>query len=178
MNQIIKLAQKAVEKYIKQGEKITPSPDLPGRLLKEKSGVFVTIKKGENLKGCIGTYKPTEENIAKEIIENAIVAATKDNRFPSITEKELEQLSYEVSLLSEPKMIKKLEELNPEKYGVIVKNVSSDSQTSTKAGLLLPNLSGIDTKEEQIGMACQKAGIDPQKENIVVYMFTAKKYNE
>ena len=148
MNQLIKLAQKTLERYIKEGEKISPPSDIKNRYLKEKAGVFVTIKKGEDLKGCIGTYKPTQDNIAKEVIENTIAAGTQDSRFSNIKEKELSDLSYEIYILGEPELVQNLQKLDPDKYGVLVKNAPSNSKNpSTKTGLLLPDLEGVDTKE-------------------------------
>ncbi|MFW6283156.1 MAG: AmmeMemoRadiSam system protein A [Minisyncoccales bacterium] len=174
MNSLVKLAQKAVEKKIREGEKISPPSDLADRFLKEKAGVFVTIKKDNDLKGCLGTYRPTQNNIAKELIENAIAAATKDIRFSKIKKKELKDLSYEVYVLNEPEKVQKLEELDPKKYGVIVKT----RKQSFKTGLLLPDLEGIDSIEKQINTACKKAKIDPRKKDIIIYRFTVEKYNE
>ena len=181
MSPYVSLAKIAVEKYIKEGKLIFPPKDLPQELFKEKSGVFVTIEKeiksSPILRGCIGTYLPTRENIAQEIISNAIAAATEDYRFNAIKEQELEKLSYTVSLLGRPEQIKDLKGLDPKKYGVIVKTFSAEEPHKTvKTGLLLPDLEGVDTIEKQISITCQKAGINPKKEKIVIYRFTVKKY--
>ncbi len=171
------LARKAVETFIKERKIIKEPPELPEKFLKEKSGVFVTIEKlnpstnKKELRGCIGTYLPTKENIAKEIISNAISAATQDYRFGAVTEKELPHLSYTVYILKEPQKISSIKELNPKKYGIIVK-------CGKKIGLLLPDLKDINTTEEQIFYACQKAGINPTKDPIEIYRFEAKKYKD
>jgi AmmeMemoRadiSam system protein A len=167
----VKLARMAVENYIKEGKIIEPPNDLPEEFFKEKCGVFVSIHKGKELRGCIGTYLPTKENLAKEIISNAISAA-QDPRFLPIQKGELPFLSYEVYLLEEPKPVKSLEELDPKKYGILVRSLDSE-----KSGLLLPDLEGIEKKEEQIWVACQKAGINPLKEKIIIYKFSARKYD-
>jgi AmmeMemoRadiSam system protein A len=172
MNPYVSLTKSAVENYVKEGKVISPSPDLPEELLKKKAGVFVTIEKEKELRGCIGTYLPTKENIAKEIISNAIAAAVQDYRFGPIQKEELPHLSYTVYLLSEPEPIKNIKELNPKKCGIIVKTVASPQ----KSGLLLPDLEDVDTIEEQIAIACQKAGIDLTEEKILIYKFTVKKY--
>jgi len=175
MNILTQIAKMAVENYIKEGKIIDVPKNVPERFKKEKAATFVTIEKKlpnskeKELRGCIGTYLPTKENIAKEIISNAISAATKDFRFEEIKKEELPYLSYTVYILSKPQKVLSLEELNPKKYGIIVKS-------GFKTGLLLPDLKGINTKEEQIFYACQKAGIDPQKEVVEIYKFSAEKY--
>ncbi|MBU3934848.1 AmmeMemoRadiSam system protein A [Patescibacteria group bacterium] len=186
MNAYILLAKSAVENYIKENKTINPAKDLPKDLLEKKAGVFVTIKKSGQLRGCIGTYLPAKENIAKEIIANAIAAAAKDYRFPPIQKNDLLFLSYEVYILSKPKPVKNIKDLDPKKYGLIIKSQPSvfsqkaktalDSRLYSKTGLLLPDLEGIDTTEQQISIACQKGGIDPVKENILIYRFSAKRY--
>lgn len=186
MNPYTSLAKSAVETYVKKGEIIAIPPGLPSNLLERRAGIFVTLEKGQKLRGCIGTYLPTKENIAKEIIFNAIAAATEDYRFGPIREEELPELSYTVYILSNPEEVKDLKELNPKKYGIIVKTAPIGSLNSTdvvfnghqpfKSGLLLPDLEGVDTIEKQIAICCQKGGIDPEKEKIILYKFTVEKY--
>jgi len=163
------LAKMAVENYIKERKIIKPPQDIPRELLERRAGVFVTIEKEGKLRGCIGTYLPTRENVAEEIIANAISAATKDDRFGRVLNKELSKLSYIVYILKRPCLVKDIKELNPKKYGIIV-------QSGFKSGLLLPGLEGVDTKEKQIFYTCQKAGINPQIDPITIYKFEAKKY--
>lgn len=169
MNPYISLAKLAVENYIQNGN-IASTPDyLSSEFLQRKAGTFVTITRNDELRGCIGTYLPTKENITQEIIHNAIAAATEDYRFSPIQKEELPHLSYTVYLLNEPELVKDFSELDPQKYGIIVK-------TGMKSGLLLPDLAEVDTIEKQIAIACQKAGINPQTEKIITYRFTVKKY--
>lgn len=172
------LAKQAVENFV-QTKKIIDVPDnIPPAMLKEKAGVFVTItKNGElrglprtELRGCIGTYLPQRENIALEIIHNAIAAATEDPRFPAVTPEELPQLCYTVYILEKPAPIKKIEELDPKKYGIFV---YSDTG---KSGLLLPDLDGIETAEQQLNAVCWKCGIIPSKEQITICRFKAEKH--
>lgn len=190
---IVELAKEAVEKYIKEKEVIKPPDDLPEKFLTQKSGTFVTIEKQGLLRGCIGTYLPTKENIAKEIISNAIAAAAEDYRFGLIQKEELPLLSYTVYILNEPELVKNLKELDPKKYGIIVKTVPIaysrprgkaanatdvvfNGHLPYKSGLLLPDLEGVDTTEKQVSIACQKGRIDPSYDKIVIYRFTVKKY--
>lgn len=163
------LAKQAIEEYFVSGKKMKPPNDLPVELLSQKGGVFVTIYNNQELRGCIGTFLPTKNNLAEEIIANAISASTQDDRFSSITEKELPKLRYEVSVLSEPEPVDDLTELDPKQYGVIVKS-------GYKTGLLLPDLDGVDTVMQQISIASQKAGIDLDSEQIEVQRFTTAKY--
>lgn len=172
---IVNLAKLAVESYVKKGKIIAPTEDLPKEFFKKGAGTFVTIEKNKELRGCIGTYLPTKMNIAEEIIQNAIAAATEDYRFGPIQPAELPYLSYAVYFLSKPELVKNIKELNPKKYGIIVK-VVFDGRMPLKSGLLLPDLEGVDTTEQQISIACQKGGINQEAEEIIIYKFTAEKY--
>ena len=192
MHSLVSLAKKTVETYIKKGEIIEPPANLPEGFLKKRAGTFITIEEMGKLRGCIGTYLPKRENIAEEIIYNAIAAATEDYRFGPVKEEELPYLSYTVYILSEPELIKNIKELDPKEYGIIVKtrpNFSSknlngqdsidvmfDGVVSHKTGLLLPGLEGINTIDEQISIACQKGGIDSTQEEILIYKFEVKKH--
>ena len=193
MSPHVLLVKQAVENYIKEGKIISPPEDLPEEFLNRsflffnrKAGTFVTIEENNQLRGCIGTYLPTKINIAEEIIYNAIAAATEDYRFGPITEKELPYLSYTVYILSEPELVQDIAKLNPKKYGIIVKTLPIISAEKTdvvfnghlpsKTGLLLPDLEGVDTIEQQISIACQKGGIDPEREKTLIYRFTVEKY--
>lgn len=183
---LIELAKKSIEIYINDGKIISPPEDLQEEFLNRKAGTFVTIEKEGQLRGCIGTYLPTCDNIAEEVIRNAIAAANEDYRFGPVTKEELPYLSYTVYILNEPELVKNTSELNPKKYGVIVKTVSItpfnnadvvfNGHFVSKTGLLLPDLEDVNTIEKQISIACQKAGINPEKEKIVIYKFTVEKY--
>lgn len=167
MHPLVRLAKETVEEYVTNGEIISPPPDLPAEMTGE-AGVFVSLKKNGELRGCIGTLQPTRENIALEIIQNAVSAATQDPRFPPVTASELDKLNYSVDVLSEPEKISGKDELDPQKYGVIV-------TSGERRGLLLPDLEGVDTAEEQIRIAAMKAGIY-SAEKIELYRFEVKRY--
>jgi AmmeMemoRadiSam system protein A len=183
MNPYINLAKQSVENYLKTSKIIKLPKNLPEEFYNRQAGVFVTIKKDNELRGCIGTFLPARKNIGEEIISNAISAATQDYRFSLITQNELSELNYEVSILSEPERVEKIEdptkfseenfrqaELDAKKYGVIVKT------TDGRSGLLLPDLDGVDLVEKQISIACQKAGINQKSDKIILYKFTVEKY--
>ena len=164
----VRLARETIENYVKQGKIITPPKDLPEEMINQKAGVFVSLKKFGDLRGCIGTFMPTQENIAQEIIKNAISAAIDDPRFSPVTVSELEDLSISVDVLSAPEEVKDTSQLDPKKYGVIV-------SSGYKKGLLLPDLEGVDTVEYQIDIAKRKAGIYPG-EKVKLYRFEVKRY--
>ncbi len=185
MNHYTLLAKLAVENNVKEGKIINPPAGLPKEFSEKRAGVFVTIEKDNELRGCIGTCLPSRPTIAQEIIRNAVAAATKDSRFDPVEDEELPYLSYIVYILGDPEPIEETEELDPKKFGVIVKTapiafpnqeVVFDANVLLKSGLLLPDLDGIDTAEEQFSIACQKGQIDPAKEKVFIYRFTVEKY--
>lgn len=150
----INLARETINNYIKYNKIIEIPDNTKEELLNKKAGVFVSIHKFGMLRGCIGTIIPTTDCIAKEIINNAISASTKDPRFEPITEEELPYLEINVDELGEIEDISSKEELDVKKYGVIV-------SSGFKRGLLLPDLDGVDTIDEQISIARSKGGISP-----------------
>jgi len=172
MHPLVKLAKQAVESYIQEGKIIAPPADLPLEYLQKKAAAFVSLHQNNELRGCIGTYLPTKENIAQEVIANAIAAASEDPRFNPITKEDLPNLKYEVYILEKPQLVKSIDELNPKIFGVIV----SGSQ-SKRLALLLPDLEGIDTIEQQLNCVCQKAGIDPTREKLIVQKFRAQEFH-
>ena len=167
MHPIITLAKNAVEKHILENNTLM-SPDEQVPEMKNKAGVFVSIKKRGELRGCIGTFLPSKDNVADEIIQNAISAATSDPRFSPVDSTELPELEYSVDILSLPEEVKNSEELDPKRYGIIVKN-------GNQRGLLLPDLEGVDTVDEQIRIALMKAGISSD-EQIELFRFEVKRY--
>jgi len=164
---LAKLAENTVETYIKKGNTPQPPPQLTPEM-KQKAGVFVSIHKFGQLRGCIGTFEPQQENVAQEIIINAVSAATRDPRFPPVTLNELEDLDYKVDVLTKPKEVADKDQLDPKKYGVLV-------ECGFRKGLLLPDLEGVDSVDQQISICCQKAGISPN-EPIKLYCFEVKRY--
>ncbi len=148
----VQLARKAVEAYVRRREVLEVPGDLPKEMYEEQAGAFVSIKENGALRGCIGTIQATQASIAEEIIGNAISASTRDYRFSPIEEDELDKLTISVDILGEREPIASADELDVLRYGVIVTK-------GNKRGLLLPNLEGVDTVEEQIAIAKRKAGI-------------------
>jgi AmmeMemoRadiSam system protein A len=153
----VRLAQETLEAYVREGEKIKIPGWVPEELLTKRAGVFVSLKKNGRLRGCIGTIAPAKSSIAEEIAENAISAGTMDPRFDPVAPGELSRLIYSVDVLGEPEKIESMDELDVKNYGVIV-------TSGFKRGLLLPDLEGVDTPEQQVEIALQKAGIRAYEE--------------
>lgn len=163
-DEFVTLAKKTIELYIKEGIKIKNNNNLPDNLLSKRAGIFVSIHKFGKLRGCIGTIFPVRNCIAEEIIENAISAAVHDYRFAPITEKELDYLDINVDELSELEPVYDINTLDPKKYGIVV-------STKEKRGVLLPDIEGVNTVEEQIEICKRKGNINPTEE-ITIEKFT------
>jgi AmmeMemoRadiSam system protein A len=152
----VRLARLSLETYIKTGEMAELPDNLPDGMLSGRAGAFVSLKKHGQLRGCIGTISPVTQCIAQEILRNAVSAGTEDPRFDPVTITELPELVYSVDVLSEPEPIQSMDELDVKKYGVIV-------TYGHRRGLLLPNLETVDTIEQQVEIALEKAGIRPEQ---------------
>ncbi len=163
---VVKLAQDAVETYIKKKQVLVPK-ELTEEM-KGRAGVFVSIKKHGELRGCIGTFEPAREDIAREIIANAINSATSDPRFDPVKIAELEDLEYSVDILTAPEPVESSDELDPVRYGLIV-------ESGFRKGLLLPDLYGVKTVDEQIRICRMKAGISFD-EPVKLYRFQVRRY--
>ncbi|MCX7988238.1 MAG: AmmeMemoRadiSam system protein A [Thermodesulfovibrio sp.] len=168
MHPYVEIAKRTIEDFVKTG-KISSIPKEIPEDMKKKAGVFVSIKKRGQLRGCIGTFMPATENIYTEIIRNAIAAATEDPRFPPVHESELPELEYSVDILSPPEPVRNLDELDPKKYGIIVIK-------GWQKGLLLPDIEGVNTVDEQLRIAKLKAGIDPFDPDVEIYKFKVERY--
>lgn len=170
------LARMAVETFVRTGKQIGP-PEKPTPLLSARAGCFVSIKTrraeepGGELRGCIGTIEPVKQNLAEELIANAVNAATRDPRFSPVTLDELPQLRYSVDVLEAPEPAT-LADLDPKIYGVIVEDESENFR-----GLLLPDIAGVDTVAKQVEIAARKAGIAPG-EPLKLSRFRVHRYRE
>jgi AmmeMemoRadiSam system protein A len=150
LHPVVELAKETVKSYIREGK--TPKPGELTPEMREQAGVFVSLHKHGQLRGCIGTFEPKEKNVAEEIIANAISSATGDPRFPPVTVAELDDLEYSVDILTKPEPVTDINQLDHRKYGIIV-------ESGWKKGLLLPDLEGVESVEEQIAICRLKAGI-------------------
>jgi AmmeMemoRadiSam system protein A len=168
---LVATARRAVERFVLGGDELTLDPALDSRMPR-RHGLFVTIRThGGELRGCMGTIGPVDALFA-ETVDRAIAAAAHDPRFPRVTAEELPNLEYEVSLLHEPKLIEDTAELDPARYGVIMRETNGK-----RRALLLPGIEGIDTVEQQLGAVRRKAGIPPG-DDVIIHKFTVDKFEE
>ncbi len=169
MHPLAQLAKDAVELYVREGKiREVREDELPPEF-RARAGVFICLKIDGILRGCIGTFQPTEPDIAHEAVRNAISAATCDPRFTCVRAEELDVIEYTVDVLTPPAPVKERSELDPRRYGVIV-------QSGARRGLLLPDLEGVDTVDFQISIAMQKAGIPPGTP-VKLFRFEVKRYH-
>lgn len=164
---LVQLARHTIEAYVREGKRISAPRELTPEM-KQRAGTFVSLHRLGQLRGCIGTFLPTQPNVAVEIISNAISAATRDPRFSPVRPDELDDLVISVDVLSAPEPIESPDQLDPIRYGVIV-------EAGGRRGLLLPNLEGVNTVEEQISIARSKAWIAP-REPVKLYRFEVTRY--
>ncbi len=150
----VRLARMALETYVREGRVADVPANLPEELAQKRAGCFVSLKVDGALRGCMGTIEPVRGCLAEEVIRNAIMASTRDPRFHAVRKDELDDLVYDVDVLTEPEAIASPDELDPSRFGVIV------STPDGRRGLLLPDLDGVDTVDEQVRIAAQKGRID------------------
>lgn len=169
----IHLAKEVIKEHILFQKRLDLPKNLPNEFYAQKAGVFISLHHKENkeLLGCIGTFLPTKECLGEEIIDNAIAAASSDPRFLPVRKENLSSLHVSVDVLGALNMVKDIDQLNPKKYGIFVKTGDG------RSALLLPDLVGVDTVEQQIHITCQKGGIDIS-EDIKIYRFKVNRHEE
>ena len=166
---IVGLARASVEHFVKTGTVMDLPDGVPDDLMQRRAGVFVSLHERGELRGFIGTIGPTQEDLAHEIIRNGVLAASEDPRFPSVAVDELDYLEYSVDVLGEPETAGGLDDLDVREYGVIVTK-------GWRRGLLLPNLDGIDTVEQQVVIAKRKAGIGWDEDDVRLERFRVQRH--
>jgi len=160
------LAKLSVEHYVASGEVSEPVAAPPE--MAPQAACFVSIHKLGDLRGCIGTFHPTQASLAAEVVHNAVSSATRDPRFPPVGADELADLDYSVDVLTEPEPVAGPEALDPRRYGAIV-------EAGWRKGLLLPDLEGVDTVEQQLDICRMKAGIG-LREPVRLYRFEVQRH--
>lgn len=153
---LVKLARLSLETFVRTHQLAVIPEDMRKSFADKRRGAFVSLKKDGQLRGCIGTIQPVRQDLAEEILYNAVSAGTRDPRFSPVTPEELAQLVYDVDVLTEPEPIDSPDQLDVKRYGVIV-------QCGDRRGLLLPDLPGVDSVEEQISIARRKGSIGEQE---------------
>lgn len=167
MHSYVELALRTIRKYITNHTTLEPPNPLPEEM-RRRAGAFVCLKIQNILRGCIGTIKPSQDNLAEEIINNAISASTRDSRFDPLTEGELDYIDITVDVLSKPEAVSSLIELDPKVYGLIV-------TSGLKRGLLLPDIEGVDDAEKQLSI-CRRKGNIGQDEEMSLQRFMVTRY--
>ena len=167
-SEYVRLARESVENFVKNGTVLKVPNWVSKELLDNKKAVFTTLHKYNNLRGCIGTIFPFYNSIAEEIIENAVRACHDDYRFNPVTIDELDYITYSVDILSDIEPVYPSDRLDPKRFGVIV-------TSENKRGLLLPNIDGVDTVEQQLDIAKQKGNISSDEE-VTIQKFEVKRY--
>ena len=169
-DEYVRLARLSLETFVKTKTPLSELPKgLPSDMLERQAGAFVSLHKNGQLRGCIGTIVPTRDSIALEIVQNAVSACSRDPRFSPVTVEELNELEYSVDVLGEPERVFSMNDLDVKRYGVIV-------ESKGRRGLLLPDLDGVDTVEEQVKIAMRKGGI-PTSESINLWRFEVVRHH-
>lgn len=167
---LVDLARRAVEAFVRERRVLEPQP--LSELEPRRAGVFVSLHLPDgSLRGCIGTIEPTRDGIEDEIVGNAISAATRDPRFYPLTEAELEGLDVSVDVLGEPEEVAGPADLDPKTYGLIVETIDG------RRALLLPDLEGVDTVDQQLRITCRKGGIDPDRDRYRIFRFKVERHH-
>jgi AmmeMemoRadiSam system protein A len=167
---LVELAGRAIDAYVREGVTVQPAP-IPG-LEPRRAGVFVSLHLPDgSLRGCIGTTEGHRESIEKEIVANAISAATRDPRFYPLGEGELEGLDISVDVLGPPEEVEGAGSLDPRQYGVIVRTADG------RQALLLPDLEGVDSVEQQLRIVCRKGGIDFARDHYRIFRFRVERHH-
>ncbi len=166
---VVRLARMSLETFVRTKSYAKLPDGLPEELMKSQAGAFVSLKKDGQLRGCIGTTQPTQDSLAEEILYNAVSAGMRDPRFSPVQPEELSDLVYSVDVLGKPEPVDSPEDLDVRRYGVIV-------QCGGRRGLLLPDLSGVDTVEQQISIARKKGNIRPD-EKVQLWRFEVVRHH-
>jgi len=162
---LVLLARRAIESFLAKKPLSKPAKIEEFEMA---AGTFVSIKKKGQLRGCIGTIQPVRPSLVEEVVDNAVAAATRDPRFPPLTEEELEEITISVDVLTPPEPVSGLQDLDPARYGVIV-------QSGHRRGVLLPDLPGVASTDHQVAIARSKAGIEPT-EQVQLFRFEVNRY--
>jgi len=164
---LVQIARQTIEANLAGGESAKIAILLPADL-PVRAATFVSLHIDGRLRGCIGTLEPQALTLIEEVKRNAIAASMRDPRFPPVTLAEVPRLEISVDVLT-PAQPAQREDLDPRRFGVIV-------ECGWRRGVLLPDLEGVDAVEQQLSIACQKAGIGPH-EPYRIYRFEVQRFH-
>jgi AmmeMemoRadiSam system protein A len=166
---LVALARQAVEAYVRDRTIIHPPLPADGEL--RRAGAFVSLHLSDgSLRGCMGTTEPQAASVEEEIVDNAIMAATRDPRFYAVTPQELSALDISVDVLGAAEEVSGLDQMDPKRYGMIVRTLDG------RRALLLPDLEGVDTADQQLRITCRKGSIDPENDKYQLFRFQVERH--
>jgi AmmeMemoRadiSam system protein A len=167
---LVALARQAIESYVNERVVVHPATGAAGEL--RRAGTFVSLHLPDgSLRGCMGTTEPQTGSVEEEVVANAITAATRDPRFYPLGLKELDSLDISVDVLGPAEEVDGLGELDAKRYGMIVRTLDG------RGALLLPDLEGVDTVEQQLRLTCRKGNIDPENDQYRLYRFAVERHH-
>jgi AmmeMemoRadiSam system protein A len=167
---IVALARRAIESYVRDSTVIRPPLPAGGELL--RAGTFVSLHLPDgSLRGCMGTTEPQMGSVEEEIVANAITAASGDPRFYPVTPQELSSLDISVDVLGPAEEVNGLDEMDPKRYGMIIRTLDG------RRALLLPDLEGVETAEQQLRITCRKGSIDPDSDQYQIFRFEVERHH-
>lgn len=167
---LVDLARGAIEAYVR--DRVVIDAPAEGGEVPRRAGVFVSLHLPDgSLRGCIGTTEPQRGSLYEEVVANAVCAATQDPRFYPIEKAELDNLDVSVDVLSPPEEVGSLADFDPKKYGMIVRTIDG------RRALLLPDLDGVDTVEQQLRITCRKGSIDPDGDQYRLFRFQVERHH-
>ena len=173
--ELLKIARETVEGFVRTGAK--PEFRIADERFNWKEGSFVTLHKDGELRGCIGQIVPSEKPLHEVVRDMAIAACSEDHRFKPVSEKELQKIDYEVSVLSVPERIDNWRSIELGKHGVIIKK-------GFRGGVFLPQVAtetgwGLDKFLSEL--CSQKSGLPPncyKDKDTEILVFTAQVFSE
>jgi len=169
-DRLVALARQAIEAYVREGTVVRSAPPTDGDRL--RAGTFVSLHLPDgSLRGCMGTTEPQRESVEEEVVANAINAATRDPRFHPVGDQELADLDISVDVLGPAEEVEGLEAMDPARYGMVVRTLDG------RQALLLPDLEGVDTAEQQLRIVCRKGSIDPENDQYRMFRFEVERHH-
>jgi AmmeMemoRadiSam system protein A len=167
---LVALARQAIEAYVREQTVIHPPLPADGEL--RRAGAFVSLHLPDgSLRGCMGTTEPQAASLEEEVVDNAVTAASRDPRFYGVTLQELDSLDISVDVLGPAEEVRGLDQMDPKRYGMIIRTLDG------RRALLLPDLEGVETAEQQLRITCRKGSIDPDNDQYQIYRFEVERHH-
>lgn len=177
---LLSLARKTILDYFDKAKKTQVDPKEIDKKLIKPAATFITLTKSGELRGCIGNLI-AKKPLYQDIIDNALLAAFADNRFPQLKENELKNIKIEISILSAPVSYKYddidslLKQIKPKKHGVIIQNGFNQATYLPQVWDDLPN------KTEFLESLCIKAGLPKEawkEKSTEIFFYTVENFSE